>query len=122
MTSEPLLPPGVVSLLRIGSFSLSVEETFGTAPVQQPGGRWELLEFDFGFGFAEAAIGLDLRDFELTSDQGLFGNSRVFYTAGPVVDGERRTDTWQSITFQVRRIYAVTSPGSPPTAIQGNHD
>jgi hypothetical protein len=122
VTSEPLLPPGVVSLLRIGSFSLGVEETFGTAPVRQPGGRWELLELDFGFGFADAAIGLDLRDFEFTADQGLFGNSRVFYTAGPVVDGERRTDIWQSINFQVRRMYALASSDSRPAAIEGDHN
>jgi hypothetical protein len=122
VTSEPLLPPGVVSLLRIGSFSLGVEESFGTAPVQQPGGRWEFLELDFGFGFAEAAIGLDLRDFEITADQGLFGNSRVFYTAGPIVDGERQTDIWQSVIFQVHRMYTVTNPGSPPAAIQRNYD
>jgi hypothetical protein len=106
VTSEPLLPPGVISRLQIGSFSLGLEETFGTAPVQQPSGRWELLEFDFGIGFADSAIGLDLRDFDITADEGLFGNSRVFYTAGPIADGKRQTDTWQRIIFQVRRMTA----------------
>lgn len=113
VTSEPLLPPGVVSLLRIGSFSLGMEETFGTAPVQPHDGRWETLEIDFGFGFADATVGIDLRDFEMSAEDGVFGSSSVSYSAGPIVDGARQTDIWQRIIFQSERMYAVSNPDAP---------
>ncbi|NKB49091.1 MAG: hypothetical protein GKS02_06975 [Alphaproteobacteria bacterium] len=119
VTSEPLLFPGTVSVLRAGPFSLGVEETLGTAVILPQTARWETMKIDFGLGFPETVAGVDLRDLDVTSDDGLFGNSSVFYTAGPVIDGERQTDTWQSIIFAVKRIYAARHSNNPAAAVEG---